>query len=672
MESMSIFERINKAKIETFNFAQLAHSNQWILDQDFESIKSNLEKEKITIGIIGQVKNGKSSLLNALIFEKPVLPTSSTPMTSNLSVITYGEKTKAEVEFYSKEEWQQFVQASKDDSQSGDIAGAAREMLEAAESIKDELDKLLGSGPKEIDFNELLNYIGAGGKYVPITKLNKLFLPFERLKGVEIVDTPGFNDPVVSREQRSKEFLSKADVIIVVLYAERPFDAEDKVLMFNHILAAGVGKVVILVNKYDGVLVNGESEENLLKYVKEKRDAEVAKIKANNYIMATIFQESEIILGSSMFAMLGKMEESEIAKNMELQDFYDYYKENFPFLKKPDYLEKSNLPVLEKEIEKILKKERLQTLIKKPISELIGRLQDKEKKLEVDIRARNINKLALSFNSNELVERIKIINEVIVETHKYAINAHHKLEGTIKQLSFEVEKEIRDQRDIILTSELNKLPESGFLGGGRNYLKKCQQILETILLEFRYFINKKMDELSERVHAAFRQEIGLLDQNITKTVTRSRHSIFKEIDELRRSFIGILSIHINEIPVSIKININTSRGFLGLRGVDKIEVVEYARSEINTMFSAEIISGSGMVGAITDKTRTPINLILEVNDDISKVILNSLEDAQRHQNEKQSRVEQLDNEIILIEEDAAALKALIAHAQETLKTFVYE
>lgn len=132
---MSIFERINKAKIETFNFAQLAHSNQWILDQDFESIKSNLEKEKITIGIIGQVKNGKSSLLNALIFEKPVLPTSSTPMTSNLSVITYGEKTKAEVEFYSKEEWQQFVQASKDDSQSGDIAGAAREMLEAAESI---------------------------------------------------------------------------------------------------------------------------------------------------------------------------------------------------------------------------------------------------------------------------------------------------------------------------------------------------------------------------------------------------------------------------------------------------------------------------------------------------------------------------------------------------------
>jgi tRNA U34 5-carboxymethylaminomethyl modifying GTPase MnmE/TrmE len=672
MESKSIFERINRAKTETFNFAQIAHSNQWIQDQDFDSIKSNLEKEKIAIGIIGQVKHGKSSLLNALIFEKPVLPTSSTPMTSNLSVITYGEKTKAAVEFYSKKEWQQFVQASNDDSQNEDIAEAAREIVEAAESIKDELDELLGSGPKEIDFDELLNYVGAGGKYVPVTKLSKLFLPFERLKGVEIVDTPGFNDPVVSREQRSKEFLSKADVIIVVMYAERPFDAADKVLIFNHILAAGVGKVVILVNKYDGVLLKGVSEESLLINVKERRDTEIAKIKADNHIMATIFQESEIILGSSMFAILGKMEESEIAKNTELQGFYDYYKENFPFLKKSDYLEKSNLPVLEKEIEKILKKERLQTLIKKPISELVGRLQEKEKKLEIDIKSRNIEKSKLSLGAADLEQEIKIINEVIVETHKYAINSHNKLKEIIQQFSFEVEKEIREQRDIILTLELNKLPESGLFGGKSNYLKKCQQILETILLEFRNFINKKMDEFSRKVHSTFRQEINLLDVNITRTVTKAKHGIFKEMDELRRSFIEILSIHVDEIPISINININTSRGFWGLIGVSKVEVIEYARNEINSLFSAEKISGSFMVGALNNKVRRPLNLILEVNDNIAKVILGSLENAQRYQDEKQSRVEHLDNEIVLIEEDAAALKALIVEVQETLKTFVYE
>jgi hypothetical protein len=79
-----------------------------------------------------------------------------------------------------------------------------------------------------------------------------------------------------------------------------------------------------------------------------------------------------------------------------------------------------------------------------------------------------------------------------------------------------------------------------------------------------------------------------------------------------------------------------------------------------------------MVGALNNKVRRPLNLILEVNDNIAKVILGSLENAQRYQDEKQSRVEHLDNEIVLIEEDAAALKALIVEVQETLKTFVYE
>ncbi|MCM8765991.1 MAG: hypothetical protein NC920_04000, partial [Candidatus Omnitrophica bacterium] len=42
---------------------------------------------------------------------------------------------------------------------------------------------------------------------------------------------PGFNDPVSSREQRALEFLSEADVVIVLLYACRPFDKTDKELI---------------------------------------------------------------------------------------------------------------------------------------------------------------------------------------------------------------------------------------------------------------------------------------------------------------------------------------------------------------------------------------------------------------------------------------------------------
>ncbi|GAA8094446.1 hypothetical protein HpNP4_20330 [Helicobacter pylori] len=47
----------------------------------------------LKVGIIGRVKAGKSSLLNALIFEgKEVLPKAATPMTASLTVLKYAKK----------------------------------------------------------------------------------------------------------------------------------------------------------------------------------------------------------------------------------------------------------------------------------------------------------------------------------------------------------------------------------------------------------------------------------------------------------------------------------------------------------------------------------------------------------------------------------------------------
>ena len=60
------------------------------------------ENRLLTIGIVGPVKAGKSSLLNAVFFNgKSVLPKAATPMTASLSVMTYGETFCAEVEYYS-------------------------------------------------------------------------------------------------------------------------------------------------------------------------------------------------------------------------------------------------------------------------------------------------------------------------------------------------------------------------------------------------------------------------------------------------------------------------------------------------------------------------------------------------------------------------------------------
>ncbi len=59
------------------------------------------EDRDLKVGIIGRVKAGKSSLLNALIFEGvEVLPKAATPMTASLTVLKYAQNLSAQVEFY--------------------------------------------------------------------------------------------------------------------------------------------------------------------------------------------------------------------------------------------------------------------------------------------------------------------------------------------------------------------------------------------------------------------------------------------------------------------------------------------------------------------------------------------------------------------------------------------
>ena len=83
---------------------------------DFQSVTTALETEiqraqqdarKLSIGIVGAMKAGKSSFLNACIFGgKDVLPKAATPMTAALTRIRYSETPQATVHFYERKDWE--------------------------------------------------------------------------------------------------------------------------------------------------------------------------------------------------------------------------------------------------------------------------------------------------------------------------------------------------------------------------------------------------------------------------------------------------------------------------------------------------------------------------------------------------------------------------------------
>ena len=266
--AQSFFEQIRQRKENLLLLAEKAAEYGWIPEKpqpgsgkggevlSLQEIKDKIEKDTLVIGVIGQMKSGKSTFLNAFVFEDNVLPAATTPMTAALSVITFGEKKRIVAEFYTKDEWEeQKYQASRSfndvtDTLDESKVKAAKDLVARASRLGASLDSYLGK-TQEDDLARLIDYVGVEGKYVSITKAVTIYYPKEYLKGVEIVDTPGFNDPIVSREERTKEFLKRADVVLMMLYAGRPFDATDRDILFKNVRQCGIGKVLIGINKYD-------------------------------------------------------------------------------------------------------------------------------------------------------------------------------------------------------------------------------------------------------------------------------------------------------------------------------------------------------------------------------------------------------------------------------------
>lgn len=253
-----------------------------------KTLKEMQAKDRdLKVGIIGCVKAGKSSLLNALIFEGvEVLPKAATPMTASLTILKYANTLSAEVEFYSqkdiaeleneheryvrefnrivgeevkkqkekqslsnraKEGFKSFGKAfsrNKSDEAPKERVLSDEEINKRAERIAkselekdtklvsshDQYEKMKKSGSlntekldpciqanslQELN-QKLLQFVGADGKYMPYTKAVQISLNNPNLKDLEVIDTPGVNDPIASREERTKALLKDCDVVFIV------------------------------------------------------------------------------------------------------------------------------------------------------------------------------------------------------------------------------------------------------------------------------------------------------------------------------------------------------------------------------------------------------------------------------------------------------------------------
>ena len=360
-----IEELINKLK--NSNYVELL--DKVILGDIENSFNNYLENYKrlesedkiLTIGIVGQVKAGKSSFLNALFFNSSdILPKAATPMTAALTKIRYSENISAKVHFFSKSDFETIENGAKDckkamirerDKLNEELKKKGKPetkltdaqllgMVELSDSVKSfyeifenfkknesELRNKLSNSEESDNFevlegidsidalkNRLEDYVGVNGKYMPIVKYIEIFLNIEAIKDFDIVDTPGLNDPVLSRGQLTRNFLGKCDVVFLLSASSQFFDSQDISLFSEQIPQEGISRVIVIGSKFDNGLI-GESQ-------KYNNDIKTAQVGVKNVLN----EQFKARIKDSQRQNIRDMFENAFPPNYVSSSCYDIYK----------------------------------------------------------------------------------------------------------------------------------------------------------------------------------------------------------------------------------------------------------------------------------------------------------------------------------------------------------
>ncbi|HYD15835.1 MAG TPA: dynamin family protein [Hyphomicrobium sp.] len=251
------------------------------------------------VAIVGQIKSGKSSFINAFIRTPKLLPTAVTPWTTSVTNLHFRQAPPggyaAVFRFMERDEWNDIAQGGGKIRELTErlVPGFEPELLQqqaqalsarARERLGSEFEQLLGQahGFPTLDAETLQHYVCSGefspkkhiGKYSDITKTADIYLqqgPFEF--PCTLIDTPGTNDPFLIRDEITRRCLGSADVYVVVLTARQPLSDTD-VALLRMMRGLNKDRIIVLINRIDDLTdLDGELNQ-VITFVRERLAAE--------------------------------------------------------------------------------------------------------------------------------------------------------------------------------------------------------------------------------------------------------------------------------------------------------------------------------------------------------------------------------------------------------------
>ncbi|WP_425074891.1 dynamin family protein [Sagittula sp. S175] len=271
------WQTLDHMEASVAEYAEVGHG---FVEEPIERVLDRIRSFEPSVSVIGQVKAGKSTLLNALIGEVGLLPSDVNPWTSVITALHLNSRyrpprTRALFRFFDAQEWDRLVATGGRLGEMAERAGFAREaddvraqvteMRHTTEArLGDQFASLLGDSHAypDLDKDTIDRYICYGdpedmaegaqeGVYADLTKSADLYVDLPGLpRGLCLRDTPGVNDTFMMREQITLNAISDSRVCVVVLSAHQALSTMD-VALLRIICAVEAREVLIFVNRID-------------------------------------------------------------------------------------------------------------------------------------------------------------------------------------------------------------------------------------------------------------------------------------------------------------------------------------------------------------------------------------------------------------------------------------
>ncbi len=246
-------------------------------------IVSDLKNLKPSIAFVGQIKAGKSRLINGFTGQAEYLPSDVNPWTTVITDMHFGHPSGrtsgAEFHFFDNRQWQALIAEGEElrNMFPDDEDSYKREMIEEqVEAMKtrarlrlgDSYEQLLGQHHdlEDLTTDDLARYVCAGddptdeeehdpgsdrGLYSDITRKAEVYFDIGHFPyPVTVTDTPGVNDPLLIREEISRQYLKESDFFVVVLSAHQALSRAD-LKLFRLMQALELGQIVVFINRVD-------------------------------------------------------------------------------------------------------------------------------------------------------------------------------------------------------------------------------------------------------------------------------------------------------------------------------------------------------------------------------------------------------------------------------------